>query len=280
MAASALEIANSTLSRIMSDLWSYSHVDSPLDDVLQKVLHLKTQLEVQNVLQATVLLLRRRPSNQPLPKQQAVRVKHLMKFVFEKASREKKKQEKLKNLDCNSLVFLGLSYNVKTLYEMRMTQFDFLIDNIGDFIRRHKLNDYLYRSDIDRVVNGQFDAEDDDSLKEFQKNQQSTPSDMRESRKSQRRYTPDTLHRARQGILSSEPPPIDSLTGAAYQLTVKDAQAVTASDQIRGQIWLTNTYNMNFPPFVTIPISQEMSDKFATQLQQIDLSSHNLKFQG
>ncbi|QSS64922.1 hypothetical protein I7I51_01997 [Histoplasma capsulatum] len=155
----------------MSDLWSYSHVDSPLDDVLQKVLHLKTQLEVQKVLQATVLLLRRRPSNQPLPKQQAVRVKHLMKFVFEKASREKKKQEKLKNLDCNSLVFLGLSYNVKTLYEMRMTQFDFLIDNIGDFIRRHKLNDYLYRSDIDRVVNGQFDAEDDDSLKEFQKSE-------------------------------------------------------------------------------------------------------------
>ncbi|EER41757.1 conserved hypothetical protein [Histoplasma capsulatum H143] len=280
----------------MSDLWNYNRVDSPLDDVLQKVLHLKTQLEVQEVLQATALLLQQRPSNQPLPKQQAVRVKHLMKFVFEKAGHEKEKQERLKNLDCSSLIFLGLSYNVKTLYEMRTSQFDFLINNIGDFIRRHKLNDYLYRNDIDRVVNGQFDAEDDNSLKEFQKNQQSTPSDVYESHKSQRRYTPDTLHFARQGIPNSEPPPIgtltlflrdskindypDSLTGSAYQLTVKDAQAVTASDQIRGQIWLTNTYNMNFPPFITIPISQEMSDKFATQLQQIDLSSHNLKFQG
>ncbi|KAE8334211.1 hypothetical protein BDV24DRAFT_170426 [Aspergillus arachidicola] len=271
----------------MSDLWRYSQVDKPLDNVLEKVLQLKTQLEVQKVFQENARLLKQQPMDQPLPRQQAVRVKHLMKFVFEQKSREKEKQEKLRRLTCDSLVFLGISYNVKTLYEMRIPEFDFVVHNIDKFIQQHNLNDYMYRKDIDRVINQQFEVDDDDDgrlLKEFLKQRI-------ELRPLKRKFvddrgpeplggdntslgsTVDGVQERQAEIPTMSIPSTDSLTGAVYQLTIKDAQAITMSDHIRGGIWLTNTYNMNFPPFVTIPISQEMSDRFATRCLQINFSS-------
>ncbi|MCJ1473156.1 hypothetical protein MMC13_001807 [Lambiella insularis] len=61
----------------------------------------------------------------------------------------------------------------------------------------------------------------------------------------------------------------DSLTGDVYRLTIQDAQAITVSDQIRGTILLTNTYNAHSSPFITIPISRELSDQLATQRLQM-----------
>ncbi|KAK2752221.1 hypothetical protein FQN54_008153 [Arachnomyces sp. PD_36] len=60
----------------------------------------------------------------------------------------------------------------------------------------------------------------------------------------------------------------DPLTGDVYELTVEDAQAVTVSDQIRGQIWLTNTL-YNSTPFITIPVSRELSYRYATQRPRV-----------
>lgn len=67
------------------------------------------------------------------------------------------------------------------------------------------------------------------------------------------------------------PPPVQpaSLTGDVYELTVADAQGVVMSDHLRGQIYLTNTYRVESAPFITIPISRELSDHFAAQRRQI-----------
>jgi len=53
------------------------------------------------------------------------------------------------------------------------------------------------------------------------------------------------------------------LAGDVYELSPEDAQAV--SDQIRFQMWLTDPYDDNTKPFVTIPISWKLRDEFISQ---------------
>lgn len=66
-----------------------------------------------------------------------------------------------------------------------------------------------------------------------------------------------------------EIPVPDTMAGDAYGLTIEDARAITVSDQVRGNIWLTYTYNAPSFSFITIPISQELSDQLASQRPRI-----------
>ncbi|KAG4414251.1 hypothetical protein IFR04_012623 [Cadophora malorum] len=61
------------------------------------------------------------------------------------------------------------------------------------------------------------------------------------------------------------PEPTAALTGDVYELTFQDVQAVITSDQIRGRMWLTDTYDVNTSPFITIPISRKLRDQFTSQ---------------
>jgi hypothetical protein len=58
-------------------------------------------------------------------------------------------------------------------------------------------------------------------------------------------------------------------TGYVCELTIEDAQAVTVSDQIRGQIWLTYPYNTSSMPFLTIPITPESARQYVETRPQI-----------
>jgi len=65
---------------------------------------------------------------------------------------------------------LPISYMIKEIHELPLAQFDFLIANITDFVRRHKLSEWLYRDDIDRGIQAKFfDPEEDAAFKEFLK---------------------------------------------------------------------------------------------------------------
>lgn len=65
---------------------------------------------------------------------------------------------------------LPISYTIKEIHELPLAQFDFLIANITDFVRRHKLSEWLYRDDIDRGIQAKFfDPEEDAVFKEFLK---------------------------------------------------------------------------------------------------------------
>jgi hypothetical protein len=59
------------------------------------------------------------------------------------------------------------------------------------------------------------------------------------------------------------------LTGDVYELTHEDARTVTMLQQIPGQVFLTDTYDMNTPSFITIPISDELSRRFAMQRTRV-----------
>jgi hypothetical protein len=96
-------------------------------------------------------------------------VKHFIKFVFEVINHSKERQTRLRKLDCNSLKLCGLSYTVKEVLELPNEQFDFLVENVVDFIHRQTLLQHLYCKDVNKVLQAEFNPEDDDLFKEFQK---------------------------------------------------------------------------------------------------------------
>jgi hypothetical protein len=53
----------------------------------------------------------------------------------------------------------------------------------------------------------------------------------------------------------------DSLTGDVYELAQEEVGYILQSGQIIGTIWLTDTYGANTISFVTIRISNELTDQ-------------------
>ncbi|KAI2740878.1 hypothetical protein DTO013E5_8357 [Penicillium roqueforti] len=54
---------------------------------------------------------------------------------------------------------------------------------------------------------------------------------------------------------------IDPLTGDVYELNLQDIRDIIESGQISGAVWLTDTYGVNTTSFVTIPVSNELTDR-------------------
>ena len=132
-------------------------------------MQLQAQLHVQKSLRQTAKLLREQADDKALPKQHATRIKHFIKFTFEKTPRSNERSTRLRKLDCNALKLCGLTYTIKEFLELPAPQFDFLLANATSFVQRNKLAQYLYRDDIDKFIFGKFDPEDDDLFREFLK---------------------------------------------------------------------------------------------------------------
>lgn len=182
------------LDKVGEDTWDCDDLDDAFDSMVQKVSRLEAQLHVQRSFQRTEKLLREQTQDKPLPNQQATRVKHLIRFTFEKTTRGtgcslasrnsgnpagddgdtkqktlRERQTRLRKLECNALKFCGLTYKIKDLLELPAAQFEFLVVNVGHFVQRQELSQHLYRDDIDKVVHSKFDPEDDAIFKEFLK---------------------------------------------------------------------------------------------------------------
>ena len=59
------------------------------------------------------------------------------------------------------------------------------------------------------------------------------------------------------------------LTGDVYELTIDDVRNIALSDQISGQIWLTDTYGEKTQSFITIPIRDELTKGFIIQRPRV-----------
>lgn len=162
------EIAQ-TLDQVGEDIWCCDDLEDDFDEILQRVSRLEAQLHVQRSLQRTAKLLREQPWDTALPKQLATRVKHFIKFTYEKTNRGKGRPTRLRELGCNDLKFCGLAYKLKDVLDLPATHFEFLVTKVGDFVHRHDLSHLLYRDEIDKAVNNKFDPEDDAIFKEFLK---------------------------------------------------------------------------------------------------------------
>jgi hypothetical protein len=182
MSADLLARIERDLSKMGEELWNFDGPDD-LNGVLRKVSLLKAQLEVQKSLQATANLLRRQPCDTALPKQQATKVKHLIRFAFRKNSRqellergkedkeEKENKEvkegrhrKLRKLDCDALKLCGLSYTTEEIVKLGDAEFEILEKRAAEFISHRNLSYLLYRPDVDKAVDSKLEDPEDDEL--------------------------------------------------------------------------------------------------------------------
>ncbi|KFZ15462.1 hypothetical protein V501_02713 [Pseudogymnoascus sp. VKM F-4519 (FW-2642)] len=168
MSAQAVKEIEQCLDKAGEYIW-HCDLGEVSDYILQRLSRLEAQSHVQRTLEKTAKLLQDHPRDKALPNQQATRVKHFIKFVFEKTTRGDERHMRLRKLDCDALKFCGLTYKIREVLELSAAQFDFLVENIGDYVRRHKLSEHLYRDDVDKAVHGKFDPEDDVIFKGFLK---------------------------------------------------------------------------------------------------------------
>lgn len=165
MSIRLLEALISNDAKIMQDLWSLDDSKINFTKLQSLISNLKTQIEVQQVLLSTERLLRTHPSNEALPNQLATRVKSFMKFVFER--NKSTRGLRLRNLDCSSLKLFGLAYTLRELNELSADVFECFIENVAGFVQSRQLELLLCRDDINRVVHGDFDPEDEEPFKKF-----------------------------------------------------------------------------------------------------------------
>jgi hypothetical protein len=171
-----LERIECELDKIGQDLWKVDGADDALNSVLSKLSLLKAQVEVQKSLQCTANLLRQYPSSRALPKQQATKVKHLIRFVFRTESRGGERHKQLRQLDCDALKLCGLSYTTEDFAKMDEPKFKLILTHAAEFLHRRKLSILLYRPDVDRAVDAKFeDPDDQESFEEFLKSAQHDP---------------------------------------------------------------------------------------------------------
>jgi hypothetical protein len=150
---------------IGADIWCYDGSDLDFDLISQTLSQLQIQLKVQKKLHATAELLQR-PS---FPRQEATRVKHFLKFVFERTTRGNNRHLAFRQLDCNALTFCGLSYKIKDIIELPQAQFEFLIKNVSEFVQRRRIGGTLYRDEVNNMASTTLNAEDEDLYRDFLK---------------------------------------------------------------------------------------------------------------
>jgi hypothetical protein len=160
---------NKVLDQVADDLFTNDIPD--LDGLSGKLRRLQAQVEVLNSLSSAAKIIRDATSKKSLPNQLSTRVKHLIKFAFEKPTRDTDdRSSKMQKLDCNSLKLCGLAYKVKDIIEMPSQNFEILVGGcVAQFIRSHGLLPYLYHNDIDKAVNYPYEIEDEHLLREFLK---------------------------------------------------------------------------------------------------------------
>jgi hypothetical protein len=161
------------LSKMGEELWNFDGPDSVLDKVFERLSLLKSQIDVQKSLQATANLLRRVPSDKALPKQQATKVKHLVRSVFRRAKdgkdgkevkEGKGRHQKLRKLDCDALKLCGLSYTTEEIVKIGDAEFEILQKRTEEFIRHRNLSHLLYRLDVDKAVDSKLEDPEDEEL--------------------------------------------------------------------------------------------------------------------
>ncbi|GAB1319490.1 hypothetical protein MFIFM68171_09700 [Madurella fahalii] len=282
MSVSILERIERDLDKIGEELWNVEGSDDALDKIFQKLSSLKAQAGVQKSLQATANLLRRQSADKALPKQQATKVKHLIRFVFRKESRGGARHKQLRVWDCDALKFLGLSYSTEEIVRMDDAEFEILQARGPEFFRRRELSHLLYRPDVDKAVDAKFENPDDDGA--YDKFIQEHTTIRLQMRK--RKYDDVGSGGAadNQGAMRDKAGPSQSSAkevsstepakyGDVFGLSLEDAQYALSSGEKVTEIFLTNPWAANElgrkPSFLTAWLTEDWGELLSKRGKQI-----------
>ncbi|KAF2007409.1 hypothetical protein P154DRAFT_558657 [Amniculicola lignicola CBS 123094] len=269
--------------------------DQALIAVLNQLARLQAQATVQRTLLSAAQILSSQAKNSALPNQLATRVRHIVKFAYEKSSRNEERGACLQKLDCNALKFCGLAYTVRDLLGLPDLHFEVLMEYIAEFVHCRGLIQYLYRSDINKALDHRSIAEDelfrgflnesaclnsrpikrlsvvneDSSKVSNEPNAVSTEPTVSVLLPRKRPREEDTVSTsastAPTRIASNQMSNEWSLTGDVFKLTINDVKEVSESDQVGSDIFLTMPHILKTAPFVTVPVSNSLALNFASR---------------
>ncbi|KFY30326.1 hypothetical protein V494_08189 [Pseudogymnoascus sp. VKM F-4513 (FW-928)] len=267
MSADVVQRIERDLYNLREELWNIDSPDDVLSGVLEMVLRLKAQLEVQRSLQATANLLRRQPSDKALPKQQATKVKHLIRFAFRQNSRqelhersEEAKERKearrrnLRRLDCDAVKLCGLSYTTEEIIRLGDVEFGILQKCLAEFISYRNLSHLLYRPDVDKAVDSKLEDPDDDGS--YDKFMQSHTARRLSTRK--RKY--DAIASPNEAAQAPMEEKVDTNLSNDDKTEPSQASAKTKTNTYDGDAFISkyNANDENKRSFLTLWVSEAM----------------------
>lgn len=97
------------------------------------------------------------PKDRALPNQLTNGAKHIIKFTYEKSSRNEARSAWLRKLECNGLKFCGLAYTIRDLLKLPELQFEFLVELLNT-LRNLSIADDSCRSDTNKALDKEIDS--------------------------------------------------------------------------------------------------------------------------
>ncbi|KAH8595113.1 hypothetical protein B0O99DRAFT_594716 [Bisporella sp. PMI_857] len=250
------------LCKMGAEIWT---INGPVDTLLEKVTQLKAQLEVHVSLQATAELLQTTNKGEPLPNQQATKVKHFVRLTFQVNSRKPRKKNdcredryrRLRQLDCDALKLCGLSYTAEDIINISNAEFEILHQHVEDFVRHRNLSKLLYGPDVNKAVESNIENIDDNqSFNKFMQAHKKRKYDETES-----------PHKAAQASVNCPTGAPEEAKGSSmnsygdvYALDLVDAQKALSRNEDVMEIYLTIPYkeNENKTAFLTSWVSADL----------------------
>lgn len=147
------------LDAISRRIWDVSLDDSASDTIRQKASMLSMQVAVHQALGSTARQLSQPQDSTGLLNAQS-RVGKFMDAVYGKPDSDKNEArwQKLRDMDCVTFLFIGVSYTPLDIIKMHRTEFDYLASNVKKFQQVKALPPkWIFRKEIQVAVAGKAD---------------------------------------------------------------------------------------------------------------------------
>lgn len=147
------------LDALSRQIWDVSLDDSAADTFRQKASMLSMQIAVHQALGNTVRHLSQPQESTGLLNAQS-RVGKFMDVIYGKPDSDKNETRwrKLRDMDCVSFLFIGVSYTPLDITKMHRTEFDYLVSNVTKFQQVNVLpKNWIFRKEIQVAVASKAD---------------------------------------------------------------------------------------------------------------------------
>ncbi|KAK7967614.1 uncharacterized protein PG986_001891 [Apiospora aurea] len=267
------------LDKLGSLVWN---VDSDYDTLHEKVSVISAQIAVHKVLETTVRHLRSDALTQTVQSR-------LSKFLETVHGPEEAKGrfENLRNLDCQTFIFVAISFTPLDITKMNRTEFKYLIDNAAKFIRlKAPSQKWMFRDEIQLAIAAKASLKSTINFRkayhhlEFQDDEDEPPPKRSRSEKTPPPNgqldleTAEPLIDEQAVTLETRLTPFATearpqICGDTIELTKQDVQMIMGTNHVIGKIHLIDTYAGTVAPFVTISVSDEAANHFAKKYRML-----------
>jgi hypothetical protein len=157
MTTTVLKDVENCLDKVSQAVWK-SFKELNTTELVDRLERLLVQVSVLKDFTSTTDILQSTKNTEPLPKNQAYRVKAIIDYAYLKHDAPRgndyvKRQQSLRQLDIDGLKFFGLCFKIKTMQEMPLRRLMFILQLVPEYVKINAIAPYLDRQDINSHVN-------------------------------------------------------------------------------------------------------------------------------